>query len=165
MHEIQIKTEWTRLFRKNGVLKEWWLINRICIVGRLTQRPELRYTQSNIAYARFTVAVNRQKREDGTQEADFINCVAWNKQAENITNYLDKGSRVAVDGRLQTSTYERQDGSKGYLTEVCAQNVEFLESKKDNRPEPVTPQDIDNNRTDPFADFGEAVSIDDNFLD
>ena len=111
-------------------------MNRVSLVGRLTQRPELRYTQSNIAYARFTVAVNRMKKEDGTQEADFINCVAWRKQAENVCNYLDKGSRVAVDGRIQTSTYEKQDGSRGYLTEIYAQNIEFLENKKEDRPEP-----------------------------
>lgn len=143
-------------------------MNRVSLVGRLTKRPELRYTHSNIAYARFTVAVNRMKKEDGTQEADFINCVAWRKQAENICNYLDKGSRVAVDGRIQTSTYEKQDGTKGYLTEVYAQNIEFLENKKDDRPEPVEPKapaDFENEQSDPFADFGDTVSIDDTFLD
>lgn len=145
-------------------------MNRVSLVGRLTQRPELRYTQSNIAYARFTVAVNRMKKEDGTQEADFINCVAWRKQAENVCNYLDKGSRVAVDGRIQTSTYEKQDGSRGYLTEIYAQNIEFLENKKEDRPEPkepitITPASFESVQSDPFADFGEAVSIDDNFLD
>ena len=143
-------------------------MNRVSLVGRLTQRPELRYTHSNIAYARFTVAVNRMKKEDGTQEADFINCVAWRTQAENITKYMDKGSRVAVDGRIQTSTYEKQDGTKGYLTEVYAQNIEFLENKKDDRPEPVepkTPADFENEQSDPFADFGDTVSIDDTFLD
>ena len=143
-------------------------MNRVSLVGRLTQRPELRYTHSNIAYARFTVAVNRMKKEDGTQEADFINCVAWRTQAENITKYMDKGSRVAVDGRIQTSTYEKQDGTKGYLTEVYAQSIEFLENKKDDRPEPVeprTPADFENEQSDPFADFGDTVSIDDAFLD
>ena len=143
-------------------------MNRVSLVGRLTQRPELRYTHSNIAYARFTVAINRMKKEDGTQEADFINCVAWRKQAENACNYLDKGSRVAVDGRIQTSTYEKQDGTKGYLTEVYAQSIEFLENKKDDRPEPVeprTPADFESNQSDPFADFGDTVSIDDTFLD
>lgn len=143
-------------------------MNRVSLVGRLTQRPELRYTQSNIAYARFTVAVNRMKKEDGTQEADFINCVAWRTQAENITKYMDKGSRVAVDGRIQTSTYEKQDGTKGYLTEVYAHSIEFLENKKDDRPEPVEPRtqaDFENEQSDPFADFGDTVSIDDTFLD
>ena len=146
-------------------------MNRVSLVGRLTQRPELRYTQSNIAYARFTVAVNRPKREDGTQEADFINCVAWRTQAENITKYMDKGNRIAVDGRIQTSTYDKQDGTKGYLTEVYAQSIEFLENKKDDRPEPAapveprTPADFESNQSDPFADFGDTVSIDDTFLD
>jgi len=87
-------------------------MNRVCIVGRLTSNPELKYTNSNIASTKFTVAVNRPKREDGTQEADFIPCRAWRKQAENIVNYLGKGSQVSVEGRIQTGNYTAQDGTK-----------------------------------------------------
>ncbi len=132
-------------------------MNRICMIGRLTNKPELKYTGSNLAVTKFTVAVNRIKKEDG---ADFINCVAWQKQAENICNYLDKGSRVAIDGRLQTSTYEKQDGTKGYTTEVVAQNVEFLESKKSNQ-QTTNEQETKEVSDDPFADFGDTITTDD----
>ena len=144
-------------------------MNRVSLVGRLTRKPELRYTQSNLAYARFTIAVNRLRREDGSQDADFINCVAWNKQAENLAKYMDKGNLISVDGRIQTGTYDKSDGSKGYTTDVYAQSIQFLETKRDSRPEPVYPgqvtsQDIEVQQ-DIYSDFGDTVSLDDDFLD
>ena len=136
-------------------------MNRIILTGRLTDQAQLRYTQSNKAFARFTLAVNRQRKQDGTQEADFINCIAWDKTAELICNYLSKGSFIGVEGRLQTGTYEKADGSRGYTTDVLVQNVEFLEKKKSGQE---TTNNEQENTTDPYADFGEQVDLD-NFLD
>lgn len=134
-------------------------MNRIIITGRLTDQPQLRYTQSNKAFARFTLAVNRQKKQDGTQETDFINCIAWDKTAELICNYLSKGSFIGVEGRLQTGTYEKADGSRGYTTDVLVQNIEFLEKKKSE-----TQTATQNNGVDPYAEFGEQIDAND-FLD
>ena len=139
----------------------------ICLLtGRLTKTPELRYTQNNTAFTQFTIAVNRPKKKDGTQEADFISCVAWNKTAELICTYLSKGSLVGLEGRIQTGTYDKQDGTKGYTTDVYVQKIEFLESKKSETQNAtqITPQEVEQNTTDPFSDFGNVVSIDE-FLD
>ena len=140
-------------------------MNKVFLTGRLTAKPELRYTQSNNAVASFTVAVNRQKKQDGTQEADFINCRVWNKQAENLCKYQDKGNLILVDGSIRVDSYLGNDGSKKYTTYVLAERIEYLESKKRTETEEVKQ---DNNTHDPFADFGNQVSIDDmtdNFLD
>ncbi len=151
-------------------------MNRVMLIGRLTAKPELRYTGSNIPYSRFSIAINRTfSNNQGQRETDFINIVVWRKQAENVCNFLDKGSLVAVEGRLQTGNYDDKDGNKRYTMDVVGDNVQFLESKgqSQNRasgdssynyePEPSYPSmDIEN---DPFADFGDSVSIDDNFLD
>ncbi len=106
------------------------MINRVVLVGRLTKEPELKYTQSGIAVTRFTLAVNRPfSNQSGDREADFINCVAWRKQAENTANFLHKGSLAGVDGRIQTSNFEGQDGKRVFMTEVVADSVQFLEPK------------------------------------
>lgn len=163
-------------------------MNRVVLIGRLTAKPELRYTGSNLPFTRFSVAVNRTfTNNQGQREADFINIVVWRKQAENVCNFLNKGSLVAIEGRIQTGSYDAQDGSKRYTTEVVADSVQFLESKgqresynSGNNEQPsVSPYDYQNNNAsetnnftndlkvedDPFADFGDTVSIDDNFLD
>ena len=140
-------------------------MNKVFLTGRLTAKPELRYTQSNNAVASFTVAVNRQKKQDGTQEADFINCRVWNKQAENLCKYQDKGNLILVDGSIRVDSYIGNDGSKKYITYVLAERIEYLESKKKTEAEEAKQ---DNNTHDPFADFGNQVSIDDmtdNFLE
>lgn len=154
-------------------------MNKVMLIGRLTAKPELRYTSANIAYTRFTVAVNRVPSRDGKRETDFIGVIAWRKQAENICNYLDKGAQVAVEGRIQTGSYDDKDGKKVYTTDIVGDNIQFLESKNsrgndnaspyDYQPEPVytgndTPT-VDINDDDPFAEFGDSVSIDDNFLE
>ncbi len=111
------------------------MINRAVLVGRLTKDPELRYTQSNLAVVSFTVAVNRNfTTQEGKNEADFISCVAWRKTAESVGKYMKKGSLVGVDGRIQTGSYEAQDGSKRYTTEVICDNVRFLDSKSSSAP-------------------------------
>ncbi|KKB75137.1 MULTISPECIES: single-stranded DNA-binding protein SsbA [Bacillus] len=106
------------------------MLNRVVLVGRLTKDPELRYTPSGAAVATFTLAVNRTfTNQQGEREADFINCVVWRRQAENVANFLKKGSLAGVDGRLQTRNYENQQGQRVYVTEVQAESVQFLEPK------------------------------------
>lgn len=106
------------------------MMNRVILVGRLTKDPDLKYTPNGVAVATFTLAVNRSfANQQGEREADFINCVIWRKQAENVANYLKKGSLAGVDGRLQTRNYEGQDGKRVYVTEVIAESVQFLEPR------------------------------------
>lgn len=106
------------------------MINRVVLVGRLTKDPELRYTPAGAAVATFTLAVNRTyTNQQGDREADFINCVIWRKPAENVANFLKKGSLAGVEGRIQTRNYEGQDGKRVYVTEVQADSVQFLEPK------------------------------------
>jgi single-strand DNA-binding protein len=109
------------------------MMNRVVLVGRLTKDPELRYTPSGVAVATFTLAVNRAfTNQQGEREADFINCVIWRKPAENVANFLKKGSLAGVDGRIQTRNYEGQDGKRVYVTEVMAESVQFLEPRGSN---------------------------------
>jgi|SRR5690625_1333436 len=105
-------------------------LNRVVLVGRLTRDPELNYTGNGIAVANFNIACNRPfKNQQGEQEADFINCVIWRKAAESLANYQRKGNLIGVDGRVQTRSYEGQDGKMVYVTEIVAESVQFLESK------------------------------------
>ncbi|MGY4789936.1 single-stranded DNA-binding protein [Pediococcus pentosaceus] len=110
------------------------MINRTVLVGRLTRDPELKYTNSGRAVASFNIAVNRQfTNSQGEREADFINCVIWNKTAENFCNFTRKGSLVGIDGRIQTRSYENQQGTRVFVTEVVAENFSLLESKNSNQ--------------------------------
>ncbi|GEK35087.1 single-stranded DNA-binding protein [Kurthia sibirica] len=106
------------------------MINRVVLVGRLTKDPELRYTPTGVAVARFTLAVNRTfSNQAGEKQADFINVVVWRKPAENTANFLRKGSLAGIEGRIQTGSYEGQDGKRVYTTEVVADSVQFLEPR------------------------------------
>lgn len=107
-------------------------MNNVSLIGRLTKDPELRYTPSGVAVARFTLAVNRTFKKEGEQQADFINVVTWRKTAENTANFLRKGSLAGVTGRIQTGSYDGQDGKKVFTVEVVADNVQFLEPKSAN---------------------------------
>ena len=155
-------------------------MNKVFLIGRLTRDPELRYTGNNTAVATFSIAVNRNfANAQGEREADFFNITVWRKQAENVKNYLSQGSQVAVEGRLQTRNYEDKDGQKRYVTEVVADNVEFLGSKNSsnnssngsNNEEP-TPYDFGDEKepkgtdvdSNPFADFGSSIEISDDEL-
>lgn len=110
------------------------MINNVVLVGRMTKDAELRYTPSNVAVATFTLAVNRnRKNENGEREADFINCVIWRQQAENLANWAKKGTLIGVTGRIQTRNYENQQGQRVYVTEVIADNFQILESRKDQQ--------------------------------
>ena len=152
-------------------------MNKVFLIGRLTRDPELRYTGSNVPVCSFSIAVNRTfTNSNGERESDFINIVVWRKQAENVKNYLSQGSQVAVDGRIQTRNYEDKEGNKRYITEVVADNVEFLGSKKDgnSKSDEPTPYDFKDEDTkeekttdvedNPFADFGSSIEISDDEL-
>lgn len=152
-------------------------MNRVCLVGRLTAKPELRYTGANVPYVRFTIAVNRgYNSQQGQPNTDFIGILAWRRTAENIGNYLDKGSMISVEGYIQTGNYTDKEGNKRYTTDIVAENVQFLSSRgqnnnSNNSAPAATPYDYEPTPNtvdvdeDPFADFGDNVSIDDNFLD
>lgn len=106
------------------------MLNNVSLVGRLTKDVDLRYTPSNVAVATFTLAVNRTfKNENGEREADFINCVMWRQQAENLASWAKKGALIGVTGRIQTRSYDNQQGQRVYVTEVVAEQFQLLESK------------------------------------
>ena len=134
-------------------------MNKVFLIGRLTADPVLRYTSSNVAVASFSLAVSsNRKDEDGEREADFINIVVWRKQAENVKNYLFKGSKVAVEGRLQVRNYDDQSGKKRYITEVVAENVEFIDNKKSDLSEKSP--DFDKHSDEPFKQFAQEHNLD-----
>ena len=107
------------------------MLNRIILIGRLTKDPELRYTPNGVAVAKFTLAVDRRQVKDREKEADFIDIVVWQKQAENCANYIGKGRLVAIDGRLQVRSYDDSQGIRRRAAEVIAENVRFLDRPKD----------------------------------
>lgn len=149
-------------------------MNKVILIGNLTKDPEMRTTSSGIAVTRFTVAVSRTyQTENGERETDFINCVAWRRQAENIAKYCRKGTKVAVEGRIQTGSYDAQDGSKRYTTDIVCDNCTFLSSKSDNLVSNSDYQEPTDNVSemptsdiseDPFKDFGEEISLSDDDL-
>ena len=117
------------------------MINNVTLVGRLTKDAELRYTPSNVAVATFTLAVNRTfKNENGDREADFINCVMWRQQAENLASWAKKGALIGVTGRIQTRSYDNQQGQRVYVTEVVAETFQLLESKGQGNQTQQRPQ-------------------------
>lgn len=128
-------------------------MNKVNLIGRLTSDPELRYNSSNIAYTRFILAVNRPfTNSDGEREADFISCVAWRKTAELICEHFKKGSEIGLSGRIQTGSYERTDGTKAYTTDIIIEEITFVGSKKDSRPEPEYAERVE--ETLPFESNG-----------
>jgi single-strand DNA-binding protein len=146
------------------------MMNRVILVGRLTADPVLRYTPTGVAVSSFTLAVNRNfTNANGEREADFINSVVWRKPAENVANYLKKGSLAGIDGRLQTRSYEDNEGKRIYVTEVVAESVQFLEPKSgNNQGDTNTPNSNQNassgqRRTDndPFTGGGQINIQDD----
>ena len=117
-------------------------MNKVILIGRLARDPELRTTAGNISVATFTLAVSRPftPQNGGDNGADFISCVVWRRTAENLARYCNKGSQIAVEGRIQTRNYTAQDGTKRYVTEVLVDNLTFLGSRSDNQGS-VAPQD------------------------
>ena len=105
-------------------------MNKVILMGRLTRDVEMRQTPNGVSLARFSIAVNRRfAGKDAQQQADFINCVVWRKPAENVAQYCSKGSLVSVDGRIQTRSYDNNQGQRVYVTEVVADSVQFLETR------------------------------------
>ena len=144
-------------------------MNKVCMIGRFTANPELKKTNSDVSFTRFTIAVNRNfNNQDGMREADFINCLAWRKTAEIICKYLSKGSQIGLEGRIQTGTYEDKDGNKRQSFDVVVDDITFLdkmEEKKQEKKDDTSMTMDDLREEDPFADFGDSVDIEDNFLD
>ena len=152
-------------------------MNNVVLVGRLTRDPELRTTPNGIATCQISLAVNGIPNANGERTTDFINIVVWRRQAENVSKYCSKGSQVGVVGRIHTWSYEANDGSKRYVTEVVADNVTFLGSNNSNRgtsqfsdsmpdystgdQQPMPTTDI---TEDPFKDFGSEVVLSDDDL-
>ncbi|MEG2353716.1 MAG: single-stranded DNA-binding protein [Clostridium sp.] len=103
-------------------------MNKVVLIGRLTKDPELRFTPGKgVAVTNFTLAVDRKIKIEGKQQVDFINILTWNKIAENVASYLRKGKLVAIGGGIETRSYEAKDGTRRYVTEVVADEVQFLE--------------------------------------
>lgn len=150
------------------------MLNRTVLVGRLTKDPEYRTTPNGVSVTTFTIAVNRTfTKAQGEREADFINCVTFRKQAENVNNYLSKGSLAGVDGRLQSRSYENKVGQRVFVTEVVADNVQFLEPKNNNQQQNNNYQQQHNsynapqNRqqsNNPFANANGPIEISDDDL-
>ena len=158
-------------------------MNKVFLVGRLTRDPELRYTASNLATMRCAIAVDRQFVREGEERgADFINIVAFGNRAETMKKYLTKGSQIAVDGRIQTGSYDGADGKKVYTTDVIIENFQFLDSKG-SRPQVDSESDFSegfndtsssysapssdstsDSSSDPFADFGAKIEVADSEL-
>ena len=140
------------------------MLNRVVLVGRLTRDPELRYTPSGVAVANFNIAVNRPfSNQQGEREADFINAVAWRSVAENLANYQRKGNLIGIDGRIQTRSYEGQDGKRVYITEIVAESVQFLEFNKNEGESTRSNQNANTGQTkandNQFENQGEPVDI------
>lgn len=152
-------------------------MNKVLLVGRLTRDPELRTTPGGMAVTRFTIAVSQNfTNKNGERGADFINCSAWGRQADNISKYCRKGTLVSAEGRIRTSSYDAQDGTKRYTTEVVCDTVNFLSPKSANaegtsRNDFIPQEDIMNSMSnnmpletadlteDPFKSFGEEITL------
>lgn len=164
-------------------------MNKVILIGRLARDPELRTTPNNLSVATFSIAVSRpfNPQNGGQPEADFINCVIWRRQAENLAKYCHKGSQIAVEGRIQSRSYNAQDGSKRYVTEVMCDNITFLGTKAENQGSSIGMSYQDNNyqapvpremasapdmssisttdiTEDPFKDFGSEITLSDDDL-
>lgn len=122
------------------------------MIGRLARDPELRYTPNGTAVANFTIAVNRPFAKEGDQQADFINCVVWRRLAENLANYQRKGNQIAVEGRIQTRSYENQEGKRVYVTEVVADNIQYLDSKNSEKSTQQQRIDVMNEQIEKVAE-------------
>lgn len=143
------------------------MINNVALVGRLTKDPVVAYTASKVAYVRFTLAVSRKfSNANGDKETDFINCMAWRGKAENLAKFQKKGSLIGVLGRIETGSYDGQDGKKVYTTTVVADDIQFLETKKqsDNRQTTGGYEPPPENEYDPFNGGSGPIEVSDQDL-
>lgn len=127
-------------------------MNKVILIGNLTKDPELSTTNSGINYCRFTLAVPKRFVSNGDRDAEFINIIVWRVQADNCHKYLKKGSKACVVGNLQTRSYDAQDGTKRYVTEVVAEEVEFLSSKASGDTQDVSTDSNDSSELQPIED-------------
>ena len=151
-------------------------MNKVFLIGRLTRDPELRYSASNTAVMRCAIAVDRTFVREGEERgADFINIVAFGSRAETMNKYLSKGSKIAVEGRIQTGSYDDKDGKKVYTTDVLVDGFDFCDSRNSsNDSQSFVSNNLsesnsvsnnnDESSPDPFADFGAKIEVDDNEL-
>lgn len=128
-------------------------MNKVFLMGRLTKDPEVRYTQGQppMTIAKYTLAIDRRVKKDGEQSADFISCTAFSKNGEFAEKYLKKGTKIVVEGRIQTGSYDDKDGKKVYTTTVIVDSHEFAESKKDDQQK-TTPE-----QSDEFINIPEGI--------
>ena len=142
-------------------------MNKVCLTGRLTSTPQLRYTTSNTEVCTFALAVNRKfKNQNGNYESDFINCVAYKSAAKLLADYVEKGDLIGIEGRIQTRSYKNKNDETRYVTEVIVESIDFLSSKKkndENKPSDLHKKETDLLDEDPF----EEINIDEigDFLD
>lgn len=144
-------------------------MNKVILIGRLTKEPELRKTPTGVSVCQFTLAVNRTYQDqNGERQADFISCMAWRTQAENLCKYLKKGSQIAISGSIQTRNYEDQNGVKKYVTEVVCDSIIFLEHKKTDtgyndlsqlEVPPIREKNNSFSQVDPFEDIKTAFGV------
>ena len=146
-------------------------MNKVCLVGRLVKDLELRVTTSGMAVTRYTLAVSQNYVDkDGERKADFINCITWGRQAENLSKYCKKGSLISLEGRIANRSYEAQDGTKKYVTEVISENISFLSSNQRNNDSAFTEAQTEKQpatqtlneiakEDDPFKEFANEVMI------
>lgn len=148
-------------------------MNKVLLIGRLSRDPELRHTSNNTPFCQINVAISRPVGQGKEPETDFINVVVWNKQAENLVKYVKKGNQIAIEGRIQTRSYDNEEGKKVYVTEVLANHVEFIGNNsnktndnqtqtRDNKTS-YTAEEIDN-IDDPYDNFGKRVEVTDDML-
>ena len=139
-------------------------MNKFIGIGRITKDIELAYTQDGKAVAKYTLAINGYN-----DTTDFLNCVTWNKQAENLAKYCGKGSQIAVEGRVSVRNYENKEGKKVYVTEIVTSNIVFLDNKKDGQAQQEeTYNDLHTTTSSDdsaFADFGETIELSEEYID
>ena len=139
-------------------------INKVILIGRLVKDPELKKTPTDVSVCQFTIAVNREYQgQNGEKQADFISCIAWRTQAENLCKYIKKGWLIAIAGKIQTRSYDDQNGVRRYATEVVCDLITFLEHKKDTGYNDVSqlevpPMKENNNNFIEESPFGDIKS-------
>lgn len=150
-------------------------MNKVVLIGRLSRDPELRHTSNNTPVCQINVAISRPISQGKEPETDFINVTIWNKQAENLVKYVKKGNQIAIEGRIQTRSYDNEEGKKVYVTEVLANHIEFIgnnsnktsnnEKQGESNKTSYTAEEIDNMPSDdPFSKFGQKLEISDSDL-
>lgn len=136
------------------------MINKVILVGRITKDPEVKYTTSNIAVSTFTLAVPRAFSDNsGERATDFIQCVVWRKQAENLAKYVKKGALLGVEGRIQNRSYETPEHERRYITEVVCDAIQFLDTRTEVEANSYNSPDGNNNNEDPLFNSSKKLDV------